>query len=87
MYGMLDHPWVSEKELARALAYREGRELPDGHPCQPIVEHLNAWEVTDHERKHPQFSANVSLRSLLFQSLANIGMSSFCLGFEKFGAK
>jgi hypothetical protein len=62
-------PWIVEKELALGLTYEEGEDLPDDHPCQPLVHLLNSHGVKSYERKHPQFPANVSALSLFFSPI------------------
>ena len=63
-FGMGVCPWISESDLADALTFEEGQDLPEDHPLHEVVEFLNDWGVKDHERKHPQFLSNVS--ALLF---------------------
>ena len=67
VYGMLVCPWISEPELATALTYEEGQDLPEDYHCQVIVQFLEEREIKNHERKHPQFLASVS--ALLLSTL------------------
>lgn len=60
IYGMMICPWISERQLAAALIYKEGEVLPEDHPCWDIVEFMDACEIKNDERKHPRFPANVS---------------------------
>ena len=67
VYGMLVCPWISEPELATALTYKEGQDLPEDYHCQVIVQFLEEREIKNHERKHPRFLGSVS--ALLLSTL------------------
>lgn len=61
IYGMLYSPWVPESALDQALCHEAGQELSEDDPDQELVQFLDDFDVSNCERKDPQFQTNVSL--------------------------
>jgi len=56
---MMLSPWVSEPVLSQALHCKLGDE-DSGGEVHELVDFLDGFGISDDDRRHPQFFANVS---------------------------
>jgi len=60
VYGMMFCPWASEPALRQALHCKPGEGGLGDDEVHELVEFLDEAGISEDDRRHPQFSANVS---------------------------